>query len=166
MNKTQTAMFDEWYKYFPKKQARGAGEKAWETLDPDEELVKKMTLAVQAQVRYKKQAGDFNLKYFKSPGPWITQKCWLDEIGSHAELKEKAAAKICCIEDCHSQTMGKRFPVCEHHFQFNKAGRLRGYLGLVDELRNRYASKPEIQGLRGREALTYIKRKIGDIGRG
>ena len=166
MNKTQTERFEAWYKFFPKKQARGAGEKAWESLDPDEELVKKMTLAIQAQIRYRKAAGDFDLKFFKSPGPWITQKCWLDEIGSHAELKEKQQAKICSIEGCRLPCLGHRFDVCEAHYQFTASGRLLGHLGLVKELRDHYVSHPEIQGLKGREALTYIKRKIGDIGRG
>ena len=159
-------MFEEWYKYFPKKQARGAGEKAWETLNPSEELAKKMTLAVQAQVRYKKQAGDFNIKFFKAPGPWITQKCWLDEIGSHAELKEKAESKICSIDGCQSACLGSRFRVCEHHYQFSASGRLLGHLGLVNELRAHYGSNQSIQGMVGREALTFIRRKIGEIGRG
>ena len=109
MNKTQTARFESWYKHFPNKVSVGAGEKAFEKLDPDDDLTKTMVLAVQAQIRYRaecKKTGVF-CPNWKGPGPWITQKCWRDEIGSHAELKEKAAAKKChCGNDCP----------CEKHF--------------------------------------------------
>jgi len=167
MNKTQLVRFERFYKVYPHKTARGSAEGAWESLDPDDDLTIKIILAVEAQIRYRSDAkkADQWMPRWKGPGPWLRQKCWLDEVGSHAELKEKQEAKYCCIDGCHSRTMGSRFPVCEHHHQFTKAGRLRGCLGLVDELRNRYASDQSIQGLRGREALTYIKRKIGDIGR-
>lgn len=167
MNKTQTERFEKFYKVFPHKTAKGSAETAWEKLDPSDELTEKMILAVEAQVRYRaeaKRTGQW-MPQWKGPGPWLRAKCYLDEIGSHAELKEKQAAKYCCIEGCNLFTMGHRFPVCEYHFQFTKAGRLRGYLGLVDELRGRYATDTSIQGLVGRDALAFIRRKIGDIGR-
>ena len=168
MNKTQTARFESWYKYFPKKASRGDGEKAWETLDPDDNLTQQMILAIQAQIRYRsaqRKAGDWNDKFWKAAGPWIRQKCWLDEIGSHAELKEKAESKICCIDGCQDPVLGSRFIHCEHHYQFTRQGRLRDRLTLVPEIRKYYANHPEIRGLTGRKALDMIIRKARRIGK-
>ena len=112
MNKTQTARFEDWYRYFPNKVSVGAAEKAFEKLDPDDELTKQMILALQAQIRYRaecKKTGVFHPNW-KGPGPWITQKCWRDEIGSHAELKEKSEAR-----KCHC---GETWP-CEKHYYEN-----------------------------------------------
>jgi len=157
--------FEEFWAAYPNKKGKGAAQKRYEKIDA--ETHKQIMLAIGAQQRYRTAAAKTGewLPQWCMPSTWLTQSRWLDEIPSHSALREKADTKICCIDDCHSQTMGNRFPVCEHHHQFTKGGRLRGCLGLVDDLRNRYASKPEIQGLRGREALTYIKRKIGEIGR-
>ena len=168
MNKTQTARFERFYKVYPHKTARGSAEGAWETLDPDDALTDKIVLAVNAQIRYRAECKrtDQWMPRWKGPGPWLRAKCWLDEIGSHAELKEKQEAKYCCIEGCHALTMGSRFPVCEHHYQFSASGRLLGHLGLVNELRAHYGSNQSIQGMVGRDALTFIRRKIGEIGRG
>ena len=164
MNKTQTARFESWYKYFPKKASRGDGEKAWETLDPDEELAKKMTLAIQAQIRFRaieKKNGQWQDKFWKAAGPWIRQKCWLDEIGSTVELREKAEARICSVEGCTEAVHApKGLPLCYHHLSYDSAGRLRSGCILVPEIRQHYQDHPELHNLRGDAALKFCRAKI------
>ena len=85
MNQAQQALFDKLYADFPKKKSVGDGMKAFETLNPSELLVDEMIEAHQKQKRayiaeHGQQRGAGSWKFFKAIGPWIRQKCWLDEV--------------------------------------------------------------------------------------
>jgi len=158
--------FEEFWAAYPNKKGKGAAQKRYEKIDA--ETHKQIMLAIEAQKRYRAAAAKTGewLPSWCMPSTWLSQSRHLDEIPSHAALKEKQDAKICSIDGCHSPCLGGRFQVCEHHYQFSPSGRLLGHLGLVNELRAHYGSNQSIQGMVGREALAFIRRKIGEIGRG
>ncbi len=164
LNKTQLERFNRWYRIYPKKCAVGDGKKAWKSLDPDDALVDKMILAVEAQIRYKKEAGDHDIKYWKSPGPWIRQQCWDDEIGSHSALKEKAKSQLCAVEGCQEERFCPRGSLyCIHHHTFSVDGRVKSQDSVFQKVRQYYTEHKEVHDLRGRQAIKYIKYKLVEM---
>ncbi len=116
MNKTQQKRFDRFYLAYPKKASKGDAEKAFKTLDPDDDLTTKMTLALQAQFRHRQVMKKNNewLPELKAAGPWIRQKCWLDEIPSHAATQEKRQPLKNC-DECGDEIHGPAYTKCTFH---------------------------------------------------
>lgn len=158
-------LFDEFWQAYPNRKGKGAAIKKYEKVDADTH--KAILLAIEAQKKYRVAAAKTGewMADWCMPATWLHQQRHLDEIPSHSALKEKQDAKICCIEGCSDATMGPRFVTCDHHFQYSREGLLLPYLGLVPELRAHYLNTPRIKGLKGSDALKYIKLKIGEIGR-
>jgi len=112
MKTTGNARFDKFYQAYPNKKSKGDALKAWEKLEPDDDLTEKMILAIQAQSRYRREA--LNSKEFlpdwKLPATWLRAMCWEDEIESHSALKEKQAAEYC---QCGREATHRTYhPVC------------------------------------------------------
>ena len=71
--------FDSFWLAYPKKKAKGDAEKAFNKIKPDDELLKTMLDAIDAQSRspdWKKDGGQF-IPY---PATWLNQKRWEDEV--------------------------------------------------------------------------------------
>ena len=152
--------FDEFWKAYPNRKGKGAAAKKYEKID--DETHKSILLAIEAQKRYRAAAaktGEF-MPEWCMPATWIFQQRWLDEIGSHSELKERVSRGTCSIPDCNAEVLGSRFHECEHHYQFDTDGRLKSSMRLVPELRNHYAQHPGIHNLRGKAAIEYVKNCI------
>lgn len=74
----QTA-FDSFWKAYPKKKSRGRAEALWAKINPDDETVKTIIAAVEAQKNqrdWKKENG----KYIPYPATWLNAQGWLDEV--------------------------------------------------------------------------------------
>ena len=96
LTKDQLDRFNRWYRYYPKKKSVGEAKKAWKGIDPDEEMTNKIINDLSAQLRYKaeqRKSGDWDDKFWPNPATWLRAEGWEDEIGSHAELKEKRAER-------------------------------------------------------------------------
>jgi len=132
-----------------------------------DELLTVCLLAGEAQTKYRMAQEKAGEKLYRPKGiaVWFNAGGYYDDIGSHAELAEKADAKICSVEGCESAVLGSRFDVCEHHYQFSREGRLLGHLGLIKELRAHYNLHPGLHELRGADAIQFIKSKMGAIGK-
>lgn len=99
-------MFERFWSAYPRKVARGAAQKAWEKLKPDEQLAETMILAIDAQKRHRRKTEDANDKLpekqrqflapWKHPATWINQQCWLDEIPSTTEARTVDKRKCNC----------------------------------------------------------------------
>jgi len=157
-----------WMAYPGKRVSKPKCEEKYSKLSDDEH--KKVMLAIQGQVRYRmvaEKAGEFVACWCNSQ-TFINQSRWYDEIPSHAALHERAAAKLCAVEGCsepvHAPKDAKQY--CLHHYSYDAENRLRGGLRLVPELRQYYASHPEIHALKGQAAVAYIKDKLAGIGNG
>jgi len=99
--------FSEFWSSYPNRKGKGAAAKKYEKIDADTH--KTILLAIEAQKRYRaaaKKTGEF-MPEWCMPATWLNQQRWLDEIESHAELKEKKASKV-----CHC---GNEWP-CEKHY--------------------------------------------------
>ena len=162
-------LFDQFWRAYPRRVGKGAAEKAFDKLKVNDGLLKDMLLALEAQKRYRlaaKNSGEF-IPDWCHPSTWLNQQRWLDEIPSHAELKERRARKECIVEGCsepiHAEKDAKQY--CYHHYSFDSSGSLRGGLLLVEQLRTYYREHKEIHDLRGQAALKYVRYKIRQIGK-
>ena len=83
--------FTRFWEAYPRKVSKGQAQKAWEKLNPDDDLTTKIVLALSAQKKWRGAAHNANefVPPWKHPATWLNSQCWLDEIGSHSELKEK-----------------------------------------------------------------------------
>ena len=102
--------FDAFWQAYPNRKGKGAAAKKYEKID--DETHKSILLAIEAQKRYRAAAaktGEF-VPEWCMPATWLNQQRWLDEIASHADLKEKSESK-----KCHC---GNDWP-CEKHFYDN-----------------------------------------------
>lgn len=159
--------FDTFWALYPNKKGKGAARKAYEkvmTGNDEAALFKDMELALEAQKRYRQEArssGEF-IAPWKHPSTWLNQECWLDEIGSHADLKQKAELAQCSMAGCECEVHGPRFDHCAYHLEFDEKDHLRDVL-MAPELRKYYNDHPEIQGLKGAEAMKWMKDKIRNI---
>jgi len=173
--------FDEFWRAYPgKKVARPKCKEKYDKLTEEEH--KEVMLGIQAQLRFRveaKKSGEFMAEWCNSQ-TFINQQRWYDEIGSHAELKEKRVEKECCIQGCSEPVHAPNGEIandgggaCFYHLQFTPKGKLRakkskadkelGRLNTVDLLRKHYAEHPEIHNLRGEAALKFMKYSIGKM---
>lgn len=99
--------FDEFWQIYPNRKGKGAATKKYEKIDIDTHKI--ILLAIEAQKKYRMAAAKTGewMAPWCMPVTFLSQQRWLDEIPSHAELKEKAEAK-----KCHC---GEPLP-CARHF--------------------------------------------------
>ena len=146
------------------KETRGKTEKE------KDELLKTCLLAGEAQTKYRieKERSGESLHRPRGIAVWFNAGDYYSEIGSHAELKEKAASKICIVDGCSEVSdivdkAGRHY--CCHHYCYDESGRLRSNLGLVKEMRAHYKKHKEIHDLRGEAAIKFIKWAIKGVGK-
>lgn len=75
---TKTNHFEDFWKAYPKKKAKGDAEKAWKALKPNEETFDKILGAIESQKKtqqWQKENGQF-IPY---PATWLRSKGWEDE---------------------------------------------------------------------------------------
>lgn len=75
--------FDDFWKAYPKKQGKGAAEKAFMKIAPTKELLKAM-LKVISEWKLSKQWTKDNGQYIPNPATWLNQKRWEDEISTNS----------------------------------------------------------------------------------
>lgn len=71
--------FAEFWKTYPKKVGKGAAEKSFKRIHPDEELLQAMILAVN-KAKASQQWQKDNGQYIPNPATWLNQRRWEDEI--------------------------------------------------------------------------------------
>jgi hypothetical protein len=103
LTRTQLERFERWYEHYPRKEARGAAEKAWKKLDPSDEQADEMIAALSWQV----PANDWtrgNRTYTPLPATYLNAGRHLDanpsampETGSvnpNQDLLDRLAAEV------------------------------------------------------------------------
>jgi hypothetical protein len=78
--------FLKFYSAYPKKVAKVEAEKSFNKINPDDELLDKIILAVSKQSQtdqWKKDGG----KYIPMPSTWLNQRRWEDEVESFGKSK-------------------------------------------------------------------------------
>lgn len=116
-------LFDRFWSVYPRKVAKGTAKRAWDKTfkgmerTEAEALTNQITLAIEAQQRYRRHAEEHKefMPDWKHPATWINGQCWLDEIPSHAELTAKHQEKICAEEGCETPVHGPHFTLCTYH---------------------------------------------------
>jgi hypothetical protein len=69
--------FDEFWKAYPRKVSKGAAEKAWNKIKPNDETVALMIKAISAQ-----KLSEVEEKFIPYPASWLNATKWLDEVKS------------------------------------------------------------------------------------
>ena len=159
--------FEQFWSLYPNKKGKGAARKAFEKVmqgNDEVALFSDLTLALEAQKRYRQEAKghDEFIAPWKHPSTWLNQECWLDEIGSHSDLKQRDELAKCSVTGCDSEVHGQQFDRCAYHLEFDERDHLRDVL-MAPELRAYYNAHPEIQGLKGEAAVAWMKKKIKEI---
>lgn len=75
----QTERFAAFWKLYPKKQGKGAAEKAWKKIKPTAELFDRIMAAVGA-AKLSEQWQRENGRYIPNPATWLNEKRWDDEL--------------------------------------------------------------------------------------
>jgi hypothetical protein len=70
--------FERFWTAYPRKAGKGAAEKAWNSLKPDEALLQSMLTAITAQKSSSQWQRD-NGQYIPYPATWLNQRRWEDE---------------------------------------------------------------------------------------
>lgn len=73
------ALFERFWKAYPKKKAKATARKAWAKLNPDMELCRTMSAALEKQKRSDDWLRDGG-RYIPYPATWINQRRWEDEL--------------------------------------------------------------------------------------
>lgn len=79
LNKEQQERFDRFWAAYPKKTKKQDTLKAWKKLNPDEELVKQILLALEQQKKSAQWQGD-NGRYIPYPVTWLNGRRWEDDV--------------------------------------------------------------------------------------
>lgn len=99
--------FDRFWSAYPRHVAKGAALKAWEKINPDEEMTQRIVLAIQAQKQWRWKMEELNgnlperqkrfVPDWKHPATWLNQACWDDELPSFVEekIKSESHADLC-----------------------------------------------------------------------
>lgn len=75
MTTEQMAQFESWYQIYPRKVKRADAEKAWNDLNPSEDLIQKMTAKVQ---EWTGSDSWIEERFIPHPSTWINGKRWTD----------------------------------------------------------------------------------------
>lgn len=164
---TDITGWDRFWSCYPRKVSRGAALKAWEKLDPDDELITKMILAVDAQKRNRVKVEEHNKslpeKYKKfipdwpHPATWLNGQRWDDELTSVMELRAEAKPTNTCPKCSNKEYEHMKNPerLCSWHF--SEKWYSDGITGL-NVLRQAYKNRTPQQ--HGETLNTYLKRAL------
>ncbi len=75
----QEQRFRGFWRSYPRKQGKGAAEKAWEKIRPDGKMFEKILSAIDAAKRSMQWRRD-NGQYIPNPATWLNQRRWEDEL--------------------------------------------------------------------------------------
>lgn len=84
--------FEVFWAACPRKVGKGAAEKIWRTMNPDETLALKIVKAMteqRNQEQWKREGG----KFIPHPSTWLNRKGWLDEIAANPTADRYDARK-------------------------------------------------------------------------
>lgn len=126
MTAVMQARFDRFYLAYPKKKSKGAAEKAFARIAPDEELLETMLAAIEVA----KRSEDWLNGFIPHPSTWLHNKRWLDEI--QTEYTPEQRAVIDAYNEALSEVLGH---MDAEVFSESRAGRIDGFMALSEKAR-------------------------------
>lgn len=93
-----SSAFEQFWNAYPKKVGRGAAERKFASINPDEDLLATMLDAIDAQSR-SRQWREEDGRYIPHPSTWLNQRRWEDEQPDHVT----APARVDWYADCQHQ---------------------------------------------------------------
>src|SRR4030065_10220 len=97
--------FERFWSAYPRHVSKGAAQKAWEKLKPDEEMTNRIILSISAQKSWRWKTEEMNgslperqkkfVPDWKHPATWLNQACWDDEIPSIVQARLEQVAEVC-----------------------------------------------------------------------
>lgn len=89
-------LFDKWYSHYPRKKDKGHARKAFERINPSEEMVEGMINAIDLQIKemeVRRQRG-LQVPDWKYPATWLNGECWLDEVDLQPDFIDESVKKL------------------------------------------------------------------------
>ena len=83
-SKTRETRFGEFWAAYPRKQGKGAAEKAWGKIKPNAKVFDQIMSAVESQ-KHCEQWQKHNGQFIPNPATWLNQRRWEDEPGTPSE---------------------------------------------------------------------------------
>ena len=71
--------FEDFWKAYPRKKSKGSAWKAFQSIDPDDELLDKMITSIEAWKKSKDWTRDDG-QFIPYPATWLNAEGWLDEL--------------------------------------------------------------------------------------
>lgn len=111
LTEKQQELFEKCYGIWPPgRKQRGACEKSWKSLNPDEILANEILQTIIAWNHYWRSVNQ-DLKYVRLFSTWLNQRGWRDEIPSvSGETKKEMVTEKC---QCGRFTIGPLYSVCD-----------------------------------------------------
>ncbi len=82
--------FVRFWTAYPRKESKPNAQRAWEKINPDEELTQKILAAIEKQ-KSSEQWQEDGGKYIPHPATWLNNKRWEDEVRATEQVKSSAA---------------------------------------------------------------------------
>jgi len=121
--------FDKFYQHYPRKQSRGAAEKVWARLKPDEPLLMKMLAAIDEQKKWRDKAVRENAGRMQSkqihipdwphPSTWLNQTRWEDQMPAiHVSAAPNNKTLVLQCSECERPSViaVREVPYCAYHY--------------------------------------------------
>ena len=96
--------FEEWYRLYPRRQARVDAERAWAKLKPGPELIEQLLEVLPRQIRGMGWDGD-KKPFIPLPASYLNGRRWEDDF------EEKKAPRLKGFEACRAEGNHLSFPV-------------------------------------------------------
>lgn len=97
--------FDAFWAVYPRKTAKAAASKAWEKLSPDDDLVKIIVCAVEAQTASEQWRRE-NGRFIPYPATWLNGRRWEDELAMSEGRKAEEKTHEELIRDAQGEWGG------------------------------------------------------------
>lgn len=152
--------FDRFWSAYPRKRSKGAAEKAFAKLNPDDDLLALMLDGIKRCQR----SSDWAQGYVPYPATWINAKGWLDEISDAYDQDELAVIEAYNV--ALGDLSGHIDPTI---YSEQRAGKIRDFMGLSDKPEfwtlffpwvrenSEYAGKAGFDWLISREGFSTVK---------
>jgi hypothetical protein len=89
--------FEIFWRAYPKRIGKGAAEKSWKKINPDDDLLQTMLVSI-ANFEESEQWQKENGQYIPNPATWLNQKRWEDEIKEIAPISKLNHTQRAIIE--------------------------------------------------------------------
>lgn len=128
--------FDDWWKHYPRKEAKGDARKAFKA------ALRKTDLAtlVAATKRYATEVRGTERKFQKLPGGWLRDERWLDYGAQPADVTDEQVVELLGPDNWQPDTSGMSFETVDEEMMYRRRVLAERHEARRDEARRMLAA--------------------------